>query len=142
MATDTVRYPASTTPNELLHRTTFGVLVAVLGVLLAQGVVDLLALDVGTTGANSPFSAIPLVGSVVAAGAGAAVVYAGLVRFTERPTRNFLVVAAAVFAAMLVPVAVAAPGLGVTATGQAVLVVYHVVVAVPLVAFVTGAVRP
>jgi hypothetical protein len=41
---------------------------------------------------------------------------------------------------MLLPVAVVAPGLDVTTTGQAVLVAYHALVAVPLVAFVIGAI--
>ncbi|MBX0323556.1 hypothetical protein EGH21_10995 [Halomicroarcula sp. F13] len=64
-----------------------------------------------------------------------------LARLTDRPVRNFVAVSALVFVGMLVPVLVVAPSLGVTGVGQAVLVALHVVVAVPLVAFVVGAVR-
>lgn len=89
----------------------------------------------------SPFAAGPLVGTTVVAGAAAAIVYAGVVRFTDRPVRNFAAVAVVVFALQLLPVFVVAPSFGVTPVGQAVLVIYHVLVAVPIVAFVTGAVQ-
>jgi len=45
-----------------------------------------------------------------------------------------------VFTLQLVPVFTFAPAFGVTPLGQWVLVLYHVLVAVPIVAFVTGAV--
>jgi hypothetical protein len=139
MATTTREHPVAPTANDLVRRTFVGVLVAVVAVLGARVGADLLELDlVAATATNSPFDAIPLVASSAIAGAGAAVVYAGLVRYTARPTRNFLVVAAAVFAAMLVPVAAFAPELGVTATGQLTLVVLHVAVAVPIVAAIVG----
>jgi len=77
----------------------------------------------------------------VFAGVGAAVAYATLIRFTDRPVRNFSILSAAVFAVMLVPVFAAAPALGLTVVGQGALVLIHVAVAVPLVACVVGAVR-
>jgi len=117
-----------------------GVLVAIAAVLLTQTVVDVLGIALGAGGPTSPFGAGALVGSTVVAGIGAAVVYAGLLRFTDKPGRNFVAVAAAVFLVMLLPVAVVAPSMGVTTAGQAVLAVHHLLVAVPLVAFITGAV--
>jgi hypothetical protein len=141
VATTTTRTLPPASAGDLARRTTVGVLVAVLAALVVRGVVDAAGVDVGAAGAMDPFATPAIVGSAVVAGAGAAAVYAALVRLTASPTRNFLVVAAAVFLAMLLPVALVAPGLGVTATGQVVLAVLHIAVAVPLVAFVTGAVR-
>ncbi|MFW6317378.1 MAG: hypothetical protein ACOC06_02795, partial [Halorubrum sp.] len=74
------------------------------------------------------------------AGVGAAVTYALVDRLTARPVRNFVAIAAAVFAVMLVPVVVVAPAMGVSPIGQALLVAYHLLVAVPLTAFIVGAV--
>ncbi len=108
--------------------------------LSAQAIVDEFGVEVGATGAMSPFAAGPLVAATVVAGIGAAVVYAVLVRRSARPARTFALAAVAVFLLMLGPVFLAPPD-GITATGQAVLVLYHTLVAVPLVAFVTGAVR-
>ena len=126
------------TGTDLARRTALGVGVAAVAVVIAQAAVTALGLDVGAAGRMSPFSAGALVGSTVAAGVGAAVVYAGLIRFTARPVRNFLVAAGVVFALQLLPVAVLAPSLGVTPVGQAVLVFHHVVVAVPIVAALLG----
>ena len=130
------RYALPNTGRGLARRTTLGVAVA--AVLIAQVAVTTLGLDVGATGAMSPFSAGPLVVATVVAGAGAAVVCAGLIRFTARPVRDFVAVSAVVFALQLLPVIAVAPSLGVTAVGQAVLVLYHVVVAVPIVAALLG----
>ncbi len=138
MATSRKRYSLPSSGSGLARRAALGVAVAVIAVLVAQGVVDALALDVGAAGPTSPFTAGPLVASTVVAGAGAAVVYAGLVRFTDRPVRNFLAAAGVVFAVMLIPVIAFAPSLGVTPVGQAVLVIHHVLVAVPIVAFLIG----
>jgi hypothetical protein len=138
MVTTQARYARPSTGGGLARRTALGVGVAVLAVLIAQGLVTLLGLNVGETGAMTPFATAPLVASSVLAGAGAALTYAGLVRFTERPVRNFVAAAGAVFALMLVPVVAFAPSLGVTAVGQAVLVAYHVLVAVPIVAALIG----
>lgn len=132
------RYPLPESATDLTRRATFGVGVAVLAVFIAQGFVEGFDLGVGASGPMSPFSAGPLLGTTVVAGAGAAVVYAGLVRFTDRPVRNFVAVAGAVFVIQLVPVFVLAPSLGVTPVGQAVLLLYHVLVAVPIVAFLIG----
>ena len=132
---------APTTAGDLARRTAFGVLTALVLVFAARLVVALLGVDVGAAGATSPFAAAPILGSVVVAGVLAAVAYAALDRFTARPTRNFVALAAVVFAAMLVPVLTVAPAMGVTAAGQAVLAVFHVLVALPLVAFVVGTVR-
>ncbi|MFC6974108.1 DUF6069 family protein [Halomicroarcula sp. GCM10025709] len=137
----TTRYPAPTGAGDLTRRTTAGVLVAVVAALLVRAVVTTLGLPVGPSGATSPFASFPIVTSVVVAGVGAALVYAGLVRTTARPVRNFAALVAVVFLGMLVPVVAVAPALGVTAVGQAVLVVLHLVVAVPITAFVVGAVR-
>jgi hypothetical protein len=135
------RYPTPRTAVDLTRRTTLGVLVAVVALLLVRGLVDALAVDIGAAGPMSPFALTPLVSSTVVAGAGAAVAYAALDRLTERPVRNFVALAVVVFLGMLVPVVVVSPTLGVTAAGQVVLVVFHLVVAVPLVAFIAGAVR-
>lgn len=134
------RYPVPKTASNLARRTALGTGVAVVSVLVVQALVEGLNVGVGASGPMSPFAVGPLVGTTIVAGAAAAIVYAGLVRFTNRPTRNFAVVAVAVFALQLVPVFALAPSLGVTQIGQAVLVLYHVLVAVPIVAFVTGTV--
>jgi len=138
--TDT-SYPVASTPTELARRTTLGVLVAVVAALAVVAVAGASGANLGSGGPQSPFAAPPIVGSSVFAGVGAAVAYAALVRLTDRPTRNFVVLAGVAFLVMMIPVFAFAPTLGVTAAGQAVLVALHVVVAVPLVAFVVGAVR-
>lgn len=138
MVTTRSRYALPTSGSGLARRTAFGVGLAAVAVLVAQSAVTLLGLDVGATGAMSPFATAPLVASSVVAGAGAALVYAALVRLTARPVRNFLVASGVVFALMLVPVVAFAPSLGVTPVGQAVLAAYHVVVAVPIVAAIVG----
>jgi len=124
----------------LARRTTIGVLVAVMLVLLAQSLVGVLGLEVGPIGPQTPFNVGPLVTSAVAAGVGAAVVYALLDRLTATPNRNFVVTSAVVFVLLLVPVVTLAPAMGVTPLGQVVLAVYHVLVAVPLVLVVAGGV--
>lgn len=141
METATTRYPIPTGAGDLARRTTVGVLTAVVATLLTRAIAGTLAIDLGATGAMTPFAAVPLVASAVFAGAGAAVAYAALVRLTERPVRNFVLLAGVVFVGMLLPVVLFAPALGVTTAGQALLVVLHVTVAVPLTAFVIGAVR-
>jgi hypothetical protein len=138
---ETSRYPLPRSGSDLARRTGLGVLVAVVAVLLVRGIVSALGVDLGVSGPQSPFATVPILASGVVSGVGAAVAYAALVRFTERPVRNFVGLAAVVFAVMLVPVLVFAPTMGVTAVGQAVLFVFHVVVAVPLVAFVVGAIE-
>lgn len=140
MAQATPRVSLPRAGGTLARRTALGVLVAVLALLTTQAIVDAAEITVGVTGAMSPFAAGPLVGSAIAAGAGAALTYAAVDRFTARPVRNFVAIAAAVFAVMLVPVFVVAPAMGVTPTGQGVLVLYHLLVAVPLTAFIVGAV--
>jgi hypothetical protein len=139
--TEAARYPVAAGAGELARRTALGVLVAAIAALLVRGIVSALGADVGVTGPQSPFGTVPILASSVVAGTGAAVAYAALVRLTARPVRSFLVLAAVVFVGMLVPVFAVAPTAGVTTVGQAVLVVLHVAVAVPLVAFVIGAVR-
>lgn len=141
MATVHPRYPVAESAGTLARRATLGIGVAVIAVLLGQALVAALALNVGPSGSMSPFTAGPLIGTTVVAGAAASIVYAGLVRFTGSPVRNFAAVSVVVFTLQLLPVVVVAPSLGVTPVGQAVLVVYHVLVAVPIVAFVTGAVQ-
>jgi hypothetical protein len=138
MATTQSRYALPGTGGGLARRTALGVGLAVLAVLVAQGLVTLVGLDVGETGAMTPFATAPLVASSILAGAGAALVYAGLARFTDRPVRNFVAVSGVVLALTLVPVVAFAPSLGVTAVGQAVLAVYHVLVAVPIVGALIG----
>jgi len=138
-------YPVAENGTELARRTAAGVLVAVvLAVLVVVVGVDVLGLDVlqaGEDRAMSPFG-IPAVLSAIVAGAGAAVAYTALVRYTDRPARNFGILSALVFLGMLVPPFAFAPEQGVAeGTGQALLVVLHAAVAVPLVAFVPGAVK-
>jgi hypothetical protein len=140
MAHSTARQPVPDGGKQLVRRTANGVLGAVVLLLVTQAAVDTAGVDVGATGAMSPFAAGPLVGATVVAGAGAAIVYALLVEYTDQPTRNFVVAALGVFTLMLVPI-FAAPPEGITTTGQAILIGYHLLVAVPLVAFVVGAIE-
>jgi len=137
------QYPVARNGGELARRTAAGVLVGVvLAVVVVVVGVDLLGLEVlqaGEKRAMSPFG-IPAVLSAVVAGVGAAVAYAALVRYTDRPARNFGVLSAIVFLLMLVPVFAFAPEQGVAeGAGQAMLVALHAAVAVPIVAFVGGA---
>lgn len=141
MATISSRYPVATNGSELARRTAGGVLVGVIAALVVAGLVGAAGLNLGVSGPQSPFGAVPIVLSTVVSGVGAAVVYAALARLTGRPVRNFTALSAAVFVVMLVPVFAVAPSLGLTAVGQGALVVLHVAVAVPLVAFVVGAVE-
>lgn len=141
MAQTNVRFPVPRTGETLARLTTVGVLVAIAAILFTQALVEALAVDVGATGPMSPFETIPLVGTTIIAGVGAAVVYALLIKVTDRPVRNFVVIATGVFAFMLVPVAFAAPSMGVTPVGQGILVLYHLLAAVPIVAFLIGAIR-
>jgi len=140
MAQATSRVSLPRSGGTLVRRTALGVLVAILALLTTQAIVDTAGIAVGVTGAMSPFGAGPLVGSSIAAGGGAALIYAAVDRFTARPVRNFVAIAAAVFVVMLVPVVVVAPAMGVTPTGQGLLVLYHLIVAVPLTALIVGAV--
>ncbi|ELZ35113.1 hypothetical protein C474_00535 [Halogeometricum pallidum JCM 14848] len=141
MQVTTSRAVAPATAGDLARQTAFGVLTALVLVFAARLAIELLNVNVGATGAMNPFAAAPILGSVVVAGIAAAVAYAALDRFTARPTRNFVALAAVVFAGMLVPVVIFAPSLGVTVAGQVVLAVFRALVAVPLAAFVVGAVR-
>jgi|AntRauTorckE6833_2_1112554.scaffolds.fasta_scaffold02684_4 hypothetical protein len=140
MAQATPRVSLPHAGGTLARRTALGVLVAILALLTTQAIVDAAEIAVGVTGAMSPFATAALVGSTIAAGVGAALTYAAVDRFTARPVRNFVAIAAAVFVVMLVPVFVVAPAMGVTPTGQGLLVLYHLLVAVPLTAFIVGAV--
>lgn len=135
------RYPVPETGAALARRTTVGVFVAIVALLVAQAIVTALGIDVGTSGAMSPFAAGPLIGSTLVSGVSAAIVYTALVRITDRPARNFVAVAVGVFLVMLLPVAVVSPSMGITPAGQGILVLYHVLVAVPLVAFILGAIE-
>lgn len=137
------RYPIPTTAGELARRATLGTVVAILAALLTRGIVLALDPDLGVavTG-QTPFAVTPIVGVTVFSGLVAGILYAALVRLTERPVRNFGIAAVAAFVVMTVPLATVGPSLGVTTVGLAVLFVVHVVVAVPLVAFLVGAVRP
>jgi hypothetical protein len=141
MATVTSRYPVAKDGRALARRTAGGVLVAVVVALVVRTLAGAVGVPLGAGGPTSPFGTLPIVLSTVVSGTGAALAYAALVRLTERPVRNFTVLAAVVFAGMLVPVIFVAPAMGLTLFGQATLVVLHAVVAVPLVAFVIGAVR-
>jgi len=142
MSVINTQYPVAGSGSELARRTTAGVLVSVvLAVVVVVVGVDLLSLDVGDSGTWSPFGLLAVLVAILA-GAGAAVAYAALVRYTDRPARNFGILSAAVFLLMLVPVFTFAPSQGVAeGTGQGLLVVLHAAVAVPLVAFISGAVE-
>jgi len=142
MATVSSRYSPPTSGGDLARRTTGGVAVGIVAALVVSGLLTALGLNLGASGAQSPFGAVPIVMSTVVSGVGAAVAYAVVVRFTDRPVRNFSVISAAVFVVMLVPVFAVAPALGLTAVGQGALVLIHAAVAVPLVALVVGAVHP
>ena len=140
-STTQARYVPPETAGDLARQTTLGVLVAVVLALFVRGLALGVGVNLGPTGASSPFALSPLVMSTVVAGVGAAVAYAVLDRLTGRPVRNFLVLAGVVFVGMMLPVALFAPTLGVTTVGQVVLAIFHAVVAAPLVAFIIGAVR-
>lgn len=140
MSQTNVRFPISETGTALARRTAAGVGVAIILLLITQALVDAVGVELGASGPMSPFTAAPLVGTTVVAGVGAAIAYAALTKLTKRPVRNFVAVAVVVFAVMLVPVALVTPSLGITPTGQAVLVLYHALVAVSVVGFVLGAV--
>jgi len=88
----------------------------------------------------TPFAAVPLIGTTIVAGVGAALAYAAMVKLTNRPVRNSVAVAVAVFVVMLVPVLLMTPSMGITPAGQGLPVLYHLLVAVPLVGFIIGAV--
>lgn len=141
MASVSQRYAVPTTAGDLTRRTTLGVLIAVVALLLVRGIATGLGANLGVTGPQTPFGLVPMVSVTLVSAIGAAIAYAALSRLTERPVRNFVVLAAVVFVGMMVPVVTVAPAIGVTAVGQAVLVIFHAVVAVPLVAFITGMVR-
>lgn len=139
--TTNARYAPPETAGTLARRTTVGVLVAVVLALFVRGLALGVGVDLGPTGATSPFALVPLVMTTVVAGAGAAVAYAALDRLTVRPVRNFLALGGLVFVGMMLPVVLFVPTLGVTPVGQVVLAILHAVVAVPLVAFIVGVVR-
>ncbi|MFC7228909.1 DUF6069 family protein [Salinirubellus salinus] len=135
----TERYPVPQNAMALARRATLGTAVAIVAALLVRAVVLAVDLDLGLpTVGQSPFAVGPIVAFSLFAGVGATVVYAALIRLTERPVRNFGIAAVAVFALLLLPMATVQ---GVTTTGLAVLFVLHVVVAAALVAFLVGAVR-
>lgn len=124
----------------LARRTAAGVGVAIVVLLITQALVDAFGVEHGASGPMTPFAAAPLIGTTIVAGVGAAIAYAAMVEFTNRPVRNFVAVAVVVFAVMLVPVLLVTPSMGITPAGQAILVLYHLLVVVPLVGFVIGAV--
>lgn len=140
MAQSTARHSAPTGGKQLARRTANGVIAALIPLIIIQIVVDAANITVGATGPMSPFAPAPLIGATVVGGAGAAVVYALLVRFTAQPARNFVVTALGVFILMLLPVFVVPPD-GITQVGQGLLIVYHLIVAVSLVAFLIGTVE-
>ena len=137
------RYSIPTTAGQLARRATLGTFVAVLAALLVRSIALAFDPDLGVavTG-QTPFAVGPILGVTIFSGLGAGILYAMLVRLTERPVRNFVIAAAAVFVFMMGPLLTVAPTQGVTTVGLAVLFVLHVAVAVPLVAFIVGAVRP
>lgn len=141
MGTSRVQYRVPVSGGDLAGRTAVGVFLGTLGLLVARAVVLWLGIDVGPTGAQSPFATVPLVATMIVAGVGAAVTYAALARLTARPARRFLDAAGIVFLVMLVPVFAFAPSMGVTFAGQVVLVAFHAIAAVPVVALVLGAGR-
>ena len=145
MSPGDTQYPVARSGSELARRTAVGVLTGVVLVVVVAVIgIDLLGLEVLQTGedrAMSPFG-IPAILSAVVAGVGAAVAYAALVRYTDRPTRNFGILSALVFLLMLVPAFTFATEQGVAGgVGQGLLVALHAAVAVPLVAFIVGAVE-
>jgi hypothetical protein len=135
------RYPIAESGGTLVHRTSLGVSVAIVAVLVTQVIANALRLNVGAPATMSPFAAGPLIGSTIVAGIGAAMLYAVVITLTDRPVRNFVAVAATVFAFMLLPVILITPSMGVTPTGQGLLILHHVLVAVPVSVFILGIVE-
>ncbi len=124
-----VEATAPDSARSLAARTAAGTAVAAVLALVLR------AVAVGTEpglAALAPFGVTEVISSVMFAGVGAALAYAGAARFTDRPVRTFLAAAVAVFVLSLAAVVTAAPDLGVGTTGQLWLVGLHVVVAVPL----------
>lgn len=115
--------------RSLALRTTAGTLAAVVLALACRWIA--VTANPSLAGAD-PFAPGPIAVTTVVAGAGAAVVYAALVRLTARPTRNFLIVAGAVFVLSLLPVFLTELGLGLA--GQLWLAGLHLAVAVPVAA--------
>jgi hypothetical protein len=77
------------------------------------------------------------------AGVVASLLYAGLLRFTANPVRNFSVVSAVVFVLTTVPDVTYIPGVeGASAAQAAVLVLMHVVAAVIITGMLTKLARP
>jgi hypothetical protein len=140
-STTQARYVSPETAGSLARQTTLGVLVAVVLALFVRGLALVSGVDLGPTGASSPFALVPLVMTTMVAGVGAAIAYAALDRLTARPVRNFLMLGGLVFVGMMLPVVLFVPTLGVTLIGQVVLTVLHAVVAAPIVAFIVGVVR-
>lgn len=130
MATTTVE-PAARVPFGTLARAGLAGIVAGLALVAA---VRLLAGVVLPVAGLDPYGWVPAVGSVLAFGVGATVVYAILDRYAANARRSFLVAAGVVFALMLVPVFVVGPSLGAdTLALQAGLVALHVAAAVGIV---------
>jgi hypothetical protein len=115
--------------RSLAVRTAVGTGLAVVLALVLRAVA--VGLEPGLA-ALAPFGVAEIASSSVFAGVGAALVYAGAVRFTRRPVGTFLAAAVAVFALSLVAIVAAAPEIGIGTAGQVWLGVLHVAVAVPL----------
>lgn len=135
------RFPVAKTAGALSRRTAVGVGVAIVALLVTQALVDAVGVELGASGPMSPFASAPLVGATIVAGVGATIAYAATVKLTNRPVRNFVVISGGAFAVMLVPVVLVTPSMGMTPAGQGLLVLYHLLVAVPLVGFIIGAVK-
>lgn len=116
--------------RSLTLRTTIGTLIAV---VFALGLRWIAVSTNPELAALGPFAPLPIVVSVIVAGVGAALVYTVGVRYATRPVRTFLLAAGGVFVAMLLPVLLVAPTLGVGTIGQLWLVGLHLAVALPLV---------
>lgn len=141
MEQSSVRASGPGTGTALARRTAAGVGVAIVALLVVQAIVDAVGVEVGAAGPMSPFTAVPLIGTTIVAGVGSAVAYAVIAKLTDRAVRNFVALAVVVFTVMLVPVLFFTPSMGVTPVGQALLVLYHTLVAVPLVGVIIGVVE-
>ncbi|WP_101295493.1 DUF6069 family protein [Halegenticoccus soli] len=125
--------------TSIVERGLIALALAVLANALIRGIAVALV-----SGAESvdPLGWGPVLVSTAVAATMATGVYAALVRFTGRPTRNFVALAAVVLVASLIPIATVAPSIpGVTTPVLGALVAMHVASAVAIVAALTGAVN-
>lgn len=117
-------------------------LLAVVGVVLANALLRVASVTLAPTLAGvEPFGWGPIVAASAVATIVATGVYWGFDRFTERPSRNFTVLAGVVLVVSLAPLVTVAPAIpGMTTGGLVALGAMHIASAVVIVGALAGAV--